>query len=247
VIPHSKNNVLSRVSPVDFEDLRPHLRLVELQHGRLIAQSRERVRQVYFPHSGILSCVVDLDGGASIETGMIGNDGVFGAGLALDSKVSLHKVMVQVPGSATVVDAEHLKAVALSSPDFLALLLKYDQFFLGQVQQTTACNALHSVEQRTCKWLVRMHDLVGDELPLTQEFLAQMMGVRRTSVTGVATQLQKEGLISYRRGKIRILSRDVVERRACECHSAVREQYVELFGYTDKTPKPSGTGQIRPE
>jgi CRP-like cAMP-binding protein len=247
VIPHSKNNVLSSVSPVDFEDLRPHLRFVELQHGRLIAQSRERVRQVYFPHSGILSCVVDLDGGASIETGMIGNDGVFGAGLALDSKVSLHKVMVQVPGSATVVDAEHLKAVALSSPDFLALLLKYDQFFLGQVQQTTACNALHSVEQRTCKWLVRMHDLVGDELPLTQEFLAQMMGVRRTSVTGVATQLQKEGLISYRRGKIQILSMDLVERRACECHSAVREQYVELFGHTDTTPKPSGAGQIRPE
>jgi CRP-like cAMP-binding protein len=155
--------------------------------------------------------------------------------------------MVQVPGSATVVDAEHLKAVALSSPDFLALLLTYDQFFLGQVQQTTACNALHSVEQRTCKWLVRMHDLVGDELPLTQEFLAQMMGVRRTSVTGVATQLQKEGLISYRRGKIQILSMDLVERRACECHSAVREQFVELFGHTDKTPKPSGAGQIRPE
>ena len=204
LVPHSKNNILNQVSPVDLDD------------------------------------------GSSIETGMIGNDGAFGAGLALDSKVSLHKVMVQVPGWATVVDAEHLKAVALSSPDFLALLLKYDQFFLGQVQQTTACNALHSVEQRMCKWLVRMHDLVGDELPLTQEFLAQMMGVRRTSVTGVATQLQKEGLISYRRGRIQILSMALVESRACECHRAVREQYVELFGRADKTAKPSA-GRIRPE
>jgi CRP-like cAMP-binding protein len=245
-VPRSKNNILNQISPVDLEDLRPRLRLVELQHGRVVAESRQRVGQVYFPHSGILSCVVDLDDGSSIETGMIGNDGAFGAGLALDSKASLHKVMVQVPGWATVVDAEHLKAVALSSPDLLALLLKYDQFFLGQVQQTTACNALHSVEQRMCKWLVRMHDLVGDELPLTQEFLAQMMGVRRTSVTGVATQLQKEGLISYRRGRIQILSMALVERHACECHRAVREQYVELFGHTDKTAKPSA-GRIRPE
>jgi CRP-like cAMP-binding protein len=246
LVAHSKNNILNQISPVDLEDLRPGLRIVELEHGRVIAESHQRVGQVYFPHSGILSCVVDLDDGASIETGMIGNDGAFGAGLALDSKLSLHRVMVQVPGWATVVAAEHLKAVALSSPDFLALLLKYDQFFLGQVQQTTACNALHSVEQRMCKWLLRMHDLVGDELPLTQEFLAQMMGVRRTSVTGVATQLQKEGLISYRRGRIHILSMALVERRACECHRAVREQYVELFGRTDKTAKPSA-GRIRPE
>jgi CRP-like cAMP-binding protein len=161
---------------------------------------------------------------------MIGNDGVFGATQALDGRLSLHKVVVQVPGSATVVDADHLKAVTQSSPDLLALLIKYDQFFLGQVQQTGACNALHTVEQRMCKWLVRMYDLVGTELPLTQEFLAEMMGVRRTSVTGVATQLQKEGLISYRRGKINILSIDLVQKRACECHKTVRDLYVEMFG-----------------
>jgi CRP-like cAMP-binding protein len=161
---------------------------------------------------------------------MIGNDGVFGASLALDSKVSLHKVMVQVPGSATVVDARQLKAVAHSSPDFLALLMKYEQFILGQVQQTTACNARHNVEERMCKWLVRMHDLVGNELPLTQEFLAQMMGVRRTSVTSVATQLQKEGLIAYSRGKITILSMDRVQKRSCECAETVRDLYVEVFG-----------------
>jgi CRP-like cAMP-binding protein len=228
-MPHSENHILHLVSAVDLEDLRSHMRVVELPHGRIIAESRQRVPLVYFPHAGILSCVVELESGQSIESGMIGNDGVFGASLALDSKVSLHKVIVQVPGSATVVTAEHVKAVAQSSPDFLALLMKYEQFLLGQVQQTTACNALHNVQQRMCKWLIRMHDLVGDELPLTQEFLAQMMGVRRPSVTENAVILQKEGLITYSRGKVKILSMDLVQKRACECAGAVRDLYVEMF------------------
>jgi CRP-like cAMP-binding protein len=171
-----------------------------------------------------------LEDGGAIESGMIGNDGVFGAALALDSTVSLHKVTVQVPGQASVVDADHLKAVAQSSPEFLSLLTKYEQFFLGQVQQTSACNALHSVEQRMCKWLVRMHDLAGNELPLTQEFLAQMIGVGRPHVSSLATKLQEEGMISYRRGKMKILSMDLVQRRACECHQTVRDMYVEKFG-----------------
>src|SRR3954453_1077568 len=192
------------------------------------------------------SCVVELADGAAIESGMIGNDGVFGAAQALDGRLSLHKVMVQVPGLATVVEAQHLKAVTQSSPEFLALLIKYDEFFLGQVQQTAACNALHSVEQRMCKWLVRMYDLVGTELPLTQEFLAQMIGVRRTSVTAAASQLQKEGLIFYRRGKINILSMELVEQRACECQRTVRELYVEMFGSVEGLPGRASVEQTRP-
>jgi CRP-like cAMP-binding protein len=227
---HSNNRILSRANPVDFADLRPELRVVALKQGMVIAESRSRVSQVYFPHAGILSCVVELENGWSIESGMIGKDGVFGAAQALDGKVSLHKVVVQVPGAASVVSADHLKAVVQSSPDFLSLLIKYEQFFLGQVQQTTACNAIHNVEQRMCKWLVRMYDLVGIELPLTQEFLAQMMGVQRTSVNGVAKQLQSEGLISYHRGKVTILNIDLVQRRACECHQSVRELHAAEFG-----------------
>jgi CRP-like cAMP-binding protein len=242
-MPHLKNRILSRASPVDFEDLRPHLRLVAMENGMVLAQSRQRLHQVYFPHSGIISCVVELENGSAIESGMIGNDGVFGAAQALDGRLSLHKVMVQVPGEATVVDANQLKAVAHSSPDFLKLLITHETFFLGQVQQTTACNAMHSVEQRMCKWLVRMFDLAGSELPLTQEFLAQMMGVRRTSVTGVASQLQKEGLISYRRGKVSILNMDLVQKRACECHHVVRDHYTELFGGVEEVSSPSDSAQ----
>jgi CRP-like cAMP-binding protein len=240
-MPHLKNRILSRASPVDFEDLRPHLRLVAMENGMVLAQSRQRLHQVYFPHSGIISCVVELENGSAIESGMIGNDGVFGAAQALDGRLSLHKVMVQVPGEATVVDADQLKAVAHSSPDFLKLLITHETFFLGQVQQTTACNAMHSVEQRMCKWLV--FDLAGSELPLTQEFLAQMMGVRRTSVTGVASQLQKNGLISYRRGKVSILNMDLVQKRACECHHVVRDHYTELFGGIEGVSSPSNSAQ----
>ncbi|MEH2590657.1 Crp/Fnr family transcriptional regulator [Bradyrhizobium sp. AZCC 1721] len=238
-MPHSANRILSRASPVDLEDLRPHLRIVEMQRGKVVAESRARVNQVYFPHGGILSCVVELEDGWAIESAMIGNDGAFGAAQAIDSKASLHKVVVQVSGLVSVVDAEHLKAVALSSPDLLALLITYEQFLLGQVQQTAACNAIHSVEQRTCKWLVRMCDLVGTELPVTQEFLAQMMGVRRTSVTGVASQLQKEGLIAYSRGKLSILNMDLLQRRACECHRTVRELYAAEFDDTEREALPA--------
>jgi CRP-like cAMP-binding protein len=229
-MPHTDNRILSRATPADLSDLQPHLRMVEIEHGQVLAWSRQPIDKVYFPHSGVLSCVVELEDGGAIESGMIGNDGVFGAALALDSTVSLHKVTVQVPGQASVVDADHLKAVAQSSPEFLSLLTKYEQFFLGQVQQTSACNALHSVEQRMCKWLVRMHDLAGNELPLTQEFLAQMIGVGRPHVSSLATKLQEEGMISYRRGKMKILSMDLVQRRACECHQTVRDMYVEKFG-----------------
>jgi CRP-like cAMP-binding protein len=243
----SRNSILSRASRVDLEDLRPHLRVVELQHGQVLARSRERVSQVYFPHVGIISCVVELEDGSAIESGMIGNDGVFGAAQALDDKLSLHKVVVQVPGFATVVDAAHLRNVTQSSPELLALLIRYEEFFLGQVQQTTACNAVHSVEQRMCKWLVRMYDLVGSELPLTQEFLAQMMGVRRTSVTEVATQLQKEGLISYRRGKVNIVSMNLVEQHACECHRTVRELYVAIFGRSQMPKTDPGQARSPPD
>jgi len=240
-MPHSNNLILSRISRVDLEALRRHLFIAELKFGAILAESRGVMNKVYFPHGGIISSLVELTDGSAIETGMIGKDGLFGAAQALNGNLSLNKVMVQVPGVATVIEAKRLKEVANKSPDLRALLIEYEQFFLAQVQQTTACNALHSVEQRTCKWLIRMYDLVGGkELPLTQEFLAQMMGVQRTSVTGIAAQLQKDGLISYRRGKVTILNIDLLHGFACECPQTVREHYVQMFGITDAPETISG-------
>src|SRR3954470_6226142 len=165
----------------------------------------------------------------AIETGMIGNDGEFGASQALDDNVSLNHVVIQVAGIASVISSDRARAIAGDLPAFRGLLVKYDQFFLSQVQQTAACNAVHSVQARACKWLLRMHDLVGNDLPLTQEFLAQMMGVRRTSVTQVAGDLQKAGMITYSRGRIHILNLEQVRAWACECDGDIRSHYRRIF------------------
>lgn len=148
---------------------------------------------------------------------------------ALDDKISLNRIVVQVAGEASVIDPDRLRDFALSSPNLRKLLVKYDLLFMAQVQQTAACNAVHNVRQRLCRWLLRMHDLQGPNLELTQEFLAQMMGVRRTSVTDVAKELQKAGLISYKRGQIHISDVDLVKAWACECEEDLRMHHKHIF------------------
>src|SRR5437763_1763604 len=221
-MPHQKNFLLNRLEPELLARIVPHLSVVELGHSDVLAETHERIETVYFPHSGIISCVVELAGGGAVESGMIGNDGEFGASQALDDKVSLNHVVTQVGGVASVISSDRIREVADELPAFRGLLVKYEQFFLAQVQQTAACNAVHNTPARMCKWLLRMNDLVGDELPLTQEFLAQMIGVRRTTVTEIAGELQKAGMIKYSRGRIRILDLEQIKAWACECHEDVR-------------------------
>jgi CRP-like cAMP-binding protein len=228
-MPHSKNFILNRLDADLLGRLLPNLSVVQLASGDVLAGTHERVEKVYFPHTGVISCVVETIGGGAIETGMIGNDGAFGSSQALDDKVSLNHVVMQVPGAASVISSDHLRKAADELPVFRGLLVKYEQFFLAQVQQTAACNALHTVRARTCKWLLRMQELAGDNLPLTQEFLAQMMGVRRTSVTVVATELQSSGMISYSRGHIHIKDLEQIRQTACECDADVRSHYRRMF------------------
>lgn len=228
-MPHRKNFLLNRLGLDVLDRISSGLVVVPLAQGEVLAETHARIEKVYFPHTGVISCVVETIGGGAIETGMIGNDGVFGASQALDDKVSLNHVVMQVPGDVSIISSDLLREAADSIPTFRGLLVKYDQFFLAQVQQTAACNALHTVQARTCKWLLRMHDLAGPDLPLTQEFLAQMMGVRRTSVTEVAGDLQKAGMITYSRGRIRLLDLDMINQRACECEGDVRSHYRRIF------------------
>ncbi|MET3844046.1 Crp/Fnr family transcriptional regulator [Bradyrhizobium sp. OAE829] len=226
---HPQNFLLSRLPADVLSRLAPDLSIIDLIHGDVLAETHGRVEKVYFPHSGIISSVVETLGGGAIETGMIGKDGEFGAMQALDEKLSLNHVVIQVPGSASVISSDRLREIMDTLPVVRGLLIKYEQFFLAQVQQTAACNAIHTVQARMCKWLVRMHDLAGNDIPLTQEFLAQMMGVRRTSVTTVASELQKSGLISYVRGRIRILDLDLTRQWACHCDADVRSHYRRVF------------------
>jgi CRP-like cAMP-binding protein len=233
----TRNAILAQLSRPVQARLAPFLTSIAFEQGETIARSGQHVRKIVFPHNGILSCVVETIDGTGIEIRMIGRDGVFGAVQALHHMRSIYRVVVQVPCSASAIDSKHVKALVDSLPELGNLLVRYDYFGLAQVQQTAACNALHSVEQRVCRWLLRMHDLVGSELPITQEFLAQMMGVRRTSVTMAALSFQKDGLISYSRGKVRIVDLEGIKRRACECADTIRETYNDLFGDHDQRIK----------
>lgn len=168
---HLENQLLARLDRAIFAQIEPSLTLIELRQGDVIAHTHAQIERVYFPHAGIISCVVELIEGGAIETGMIGKDGQYGAGPALDHKVSLNHVVMQVPSSASLMDANQLRCLAEAIPRFREMMVRYEQFFLAQVQQTAACNAVHDVPSRTCKWLLRMQKLVGDDLPLTQEFL----------------------------------------------------------------------------
>jgi CRP-like cAMP-binding protein len=166
---------------------------------------------------------------------MVGADGVVGASSALDGRVSLSRGIVQLPGDIIVCDIEGLKSAALRSPNLLSLLIRHEQAVYAQAQQSAACFATHQVESRLCRWLLRARDLSGsDALPFTQEYLGEMLGVRRTSVTVVAHTLQTAGFIRYARGKIQILDSDGLREGACECYETVQRHYSRLLGITGK-------------
>jgi CRP-like cAMP-binding protein len=226
---HTANKFLTLLPPADLALFADHLRVVEMPHGQVLAQPHQRIEKLYFPHSGIISYVVEMGDGNMIETGMVGRDGVMGALQAFDEKFSPNKIVVQVPGQASVVDVDFMRTAINGSPSLRVMLAKHEQLFVAQIQQSVGCNASHSVEARMCRWLLRMYDLTGPELPLTQEFLAQMMGVRRTSVSLVASELQDAGVIAYRRGHVRIVNVEKLKTMTCECYEAVNRHYEKIF------------------
>lgn len=226
----SPNRLLASLPSAVFSALTPHLKIVELKFGDVLAKPGSPVRQVYFPYSGAISLVVDLDVGMIIETAMVGYNGVLNAGPALDGKVSLNKGIVQVAGSAGTVDVNRLRRLANELEPFRSLLIRHEQVLLAQAQQSAACNANHSIKARMCRWLLYIRDLAGsDDLMLTQNFLAQMLGVARPSVSLMAVKLQKAGLITYTRGRIRLLDVPGLQKGTCECYGTVKAHYQRLL------------------
>jgi CRP-like cAMP-binding protein len=220
----SPNRLLASLPADAFSAISPYLKIVELKFGDVVAEAGSPIRQVYFPYSGVISLVVELDVGAMIETAMVGRDGVLNAAPALDGKVSLNKGIVQVAGNAGTIEVNRFRRLANEFEPFRALLIRHEQVLFAQSQQSAACNASHSVEARMCRWLLFMRDLAGsDDLMLTQEFLAQMLSVRRPSVSIVASPLQKAGLIKYSRGH------EGLQKRACECYGTVKAHYQRLL------------------
>jgi CRP-like cAMP-binding protein len=228
---HSSNQVLASVAAADLDLLLPHLRAVELPQETVLYEAGAAINRVFFPHAGVVSLVVELASGEMIEAAMIGREGVVGGLSALNSKISISRAIVQISGTASAVDVDRVRHLAERSAGFRMTLIKHEQVLLAQSQQSAACNAIHTIEARLSRWLLRCRDLVGsEELPLTQEFIAQMLGVRRTSVSIVANTLQQAGLIKYKRGHIRVLDLEGVQESACECYWTVKSLSDRLIG-----------------
>jgi CRP-like cAMP-binding protein len=229
--PHSSNQVLAALLPADLDLLLPHLRFVDLPQETVLFEAGGAINRVFFPHNGIVSLVVELASGDMIEAAMIGREGVVGGLSALDTNISVSRAIVQVAGAASVVESEIVRRLADQSLGFRATLIKHEQILLAQSQQSAACNAVHTLEARLSRWLLRCRDLIGsDDIALTQEFVAQMLGVRRTSVSIVANTLQQAGLIKYKRGHIRLLDLEGLRDSACECYGTVKALSDRLIG-----------------
>jgi CRP-like cAMP-binding protein len=223
--PHSSNLLLASLPPESVVALMPHLRVVELPQEAVLFEAGDTIKALYFPHNGIVSILVDLTSGEMIETAMIGRDSLVGGSAAVDDDIALNRAVVQVSGIASTVEVATFRELVQQSQNLHPILARHRQFILAQAQQSAACHAVHSLEARLSRWLLRCHDLLGsDDIPLTQEFLAEMLGVRRTSVTVVASLLQQAGFIRYRRGHIQVLDLEGLRDSACECYETVKAQ-----------------------
>lgn len=223
--------MLTALAPAEFARLEPRLEPVALDAGHVAAAADGPFAHVYFPETAVFSVINHMADGAAVEVGTIGNEGFAGIAVLLDAGASANEVVAQIPGFASRVPAAEFAAEIGGQPAFRHLLNRYASAYLTQVAQTAACNRLHGIEARCARWLLMTHDRVGAsaQFPLTQEYLAIMLGVRRSGVSVAASALQDAGLIRYSRGAIRVLDRDGLEAAACECYGIVRRHFDRLL------------------
>ena len=222
-----RNKLLARLSRDDLDLLTPHLVLEQVPQGAILTEANEEVDQVYFPVSGMISLVIVMKDGKAIETGTVGNDSVFGAAAGFGLYKSRVRAVVQVKIAALRISAPQFRKAVAASKGLTRLCINDSEMLLAQARVTAACNALHTVEARFARWLLQTSAITeSDTITLTQEFLSEMLGVRRTSVTNVASRLQSAGIISYSRGIIRITDRHALEEASCECFETLQAQRV---------------------
>jgi CRP-like cAMP-binding protein len=219
------NKLLSSLPRDQFHLLAPHLITQSLAQGVGLIEAGEEFDCVYFPHYGMVSLLAVLKDGKAIETATVGREGVVGAMAGLGLYKSLVRAVVQMPSAVSIIPATQFRKAATGSDAIRNLCVQYNEILLSQARVTAACNALHVIEARFCRWLLQSADRAGNgTVNLTQEFLAEMLGVRRTSVTEVASKIQSAGAINYSRGVINILDRPALERMSCECYQTLVEQ-----------------------
>lgn len=229
------NAILASLSASDTAALRPYLKATHLPQRTVLYETGETIKTVYFPINAVVSLVITLASGEMTESAMVGRDGAIGIASALDGQIAMCRAIVQLGGDAMVCDPAAFRSAALQSESLIAKVMRHEQALFAQAQQSTACMANHEIEARLCRWLLRARDLSdSDHLPFTQEFLAEMLGVQRTSVTTVARTLQEAGMVRYVRGRIEILDVESLREAACECYETIKQQYGQLLGHPHK-------------
>jgi CRP-like cAMP-binding protein len=228
--PSPGNRLLARLPQEDYQRLLPHLRSVSLEFKAVLHEARSPIDYIYFPVTGVTSTLTIMQDGNAIEVATVGNEGVAGLPALFGPAASPNRVIVQVAGEGLRIEAGALQEEARTEGPVRRLLSLYQAAFLAQVSQSVACNGLHCVRQRCCRWLLMTHDRIRtDQLPLTHEFLAMMLGVRRPGVTEVLQTLQDQGLLHLDRGRITIQNRKKLEAVSCECYRTVKDEYERLF------------------
>jgi CRP-like cAMP-binding protein len=225
-----QNHLLAALPAEDFQRIGKKLRLVTMPLGEALYESGSRQRAVYFPTTAIVSLLYTLANGASAEIAVVGNEGLIGVSLFMGGETTPSRAVVQSAGHAYRLPGKFLKEEFTLGGAMQHLLLRYTQALLTQMAQTAVCNRHHSLDQQLCRWLLLSLDrLLGDELVMTQELIANMLGVRREGVTEAAGNLQDAGLIKYSRGRIKVLDRKGLETRTCECYAVVKKEFDRLL------------------
>jgi CRP-like cAMP-binding protein len=224
---------LAALEPEDFASLEAHLTIVDLPRGQVLYEAGETVKYTYFPLDAMVSLVTMMRDGKSAEMALFGCEGLFGLVSAFVTRQAFGRYIVQLGGSASRVELARMHAAMASRPAIQRLVLRYTEALMAQTLQSVACNAVHSVEARCCRWILMSQDRVGDaELPLTHEFLAEMLGVQRSTVSEVTRTLQDKGFIQQGRGMITVVDRPALQQAACECYEIIRQRYQQLLPQT---------------
>ena len=227
-----QNHLLDALPPGDYERIASHLELVPMGLGDVLYESGDKLRYVYFPTTSIISLLYVMEDGASAEIAVVGNEGILGISLFMGGETTPSRAIVQSAGHAFRLRAALLKEEFARYGPTMHLLLRYTQALITQMAQTAVCNRHHSVDQQLCRWLLLSLDRLGsNELSMTQELIANMLGVRREGVTEAAGKLQKLGAIKYSRGRITVLDRAMVEEISCECYQVVKNEFDRLLPY----------------
>src|SRR6187397_3261493 len=225
-----QNHILDALPQLERERLFPHLKLVPMPLGMVLYESGAALRHIYFPTNSIVSLLYVMQDGASAEIAVVGNEGAIGVSLFMGGETTPSRAIVQSAGYAYRLTGNRLKQEFNRHGELLHILLRYTQSLITQMAQTAVCNRHHSLDQQLCRWLLLSLDrLSGSHLEMTQELIANMLGVRREGVTEAALKLQKSGLIRYARGRISVLDRGGLEKRTCECYAVVKNEYDRLL------------------